>query len=360
MKSLNNIQTYQLENYSYDLPAGLIAQEPALKRDGSRLLCVKRATGDISDSYFFDLPSLLREGDLLVVNDAKVTPARLYGQKETGGKVEILVLDHSIRPPTNEQETRWCLMKASKRPKIGSTIAFSDGLIAVVKKLGEHGMVQLRFEGKHNLNYVLKKRGCLPLPPYIKRDNNNRQSDKDRERYQTIFSRFSGAIAAPTAGLHFTHELLGSLRSRGVDIVSITLLVGHDTFKPVRVKDIRDHQLGKEAYFVGHHSASSIDNAKKEGKRVIAVGTTVVRTLETIFKRKGKIVTDSGTTDLLIYPGFKFQVIDTLITNFHLPRSSLYFMVAAFAGLDLTTRAYHWAVESKYRFYSYGDAMLIS
>jgi len=360
MKRINTTQIYQLENYAYDLPAELIAQEPALKRDGSRLLSVKMATRDISDSYFFDLPSLLREGDLLVVNDARVTPARLYGQKETGGKVEILVLDHPARPPKNEQKTRWCLVKTSKRPKIGSTLLFPDGLIAVVKRLGEHGMVQLRFEGKHSLNYILKKRGCLPLPPYIKRDSNNRQSDKDRERYQTIFSRFSGAIAAPTAGLHFTHELLESLQSRGVDIVSITLLVGHDTFKPVRVRDIRDHCLGKEAYFIGHHSANSIDRAKKEGRRIIAVGTTVVRTLETIFKRKGKIVTDSGTTDLLIYPGFKFQVIDTLITNFHLPRSSLFFMVAAFAGLDLTKKAYRWAAESRYRFYSYGDAMLIT
>ncbi len=354
------MQIYHLENYDYDLPAELIAQKPALKRDRSRLLCVKMATGDIFDSYFFNLPSLLKEGDLLVVNDAKVMPARLYGQKETGGRVEILVLDHPARPPNNGQEIRWCMVKTSKRLKTGSPLLFPDGLIAVVKRLGEHGMVQLRFEGKHSLNHVLKKRGCLPLPPYIKRNSNNRQSEEDRERYQTIFSRFSGAIAAPTAGLHFTHELLKSLQCRGVDIVSITLLVGHDTFKPVRVKDIRDHRLGEEAYCVGYLSANSIDNAKKEGRRIIAVGTTVVRTLETIFKRKGKIVTDSGTTDLLIYPGFKFQVIDALITNFHLPRSSLFFMVAAFAGLDLTTRAYRRAVESRYRFYSYGDAMLIS
>jgi S-adenosylmethionine:tRNA ribosyltransferase-isomerase len=359
IERVNDTHIYRLENYTYDLPAELIAQKPALKRDRSRLLCVKMTTGDISDSHFFDLPSLLREGDLLVVNDARVTPARLYGQKETGGKVEILVLDHHNMPPINEQGARWCMVKASKRPKIGSTLLFSDGLIGVVKRLGEHGMVQLRFEAKHSLNHILKKRGCLPLPPYIKRNSNNRQSKEDRERYQTIFSRFSGAIAAPTAGLHFTHELVESLQSRGVDIVSITLLVGHDTFKPVRVKDIRDHYLGEEAYRVSNHSANSIDNAKKEGRRIIAVGTTVVRTLETIFKRKGKIAPDSGETDLLIYPGFKFQVIDALITNFHLPRSSLFFMVAAFAGLDLITKAYRRAVEGKYRFYSYGDAMLI-
>jgi S-adenosylmethionine:tRNA ribosyltransferase-isomerase len=359
MKNINNLNIYHLENYTYDLPAELIAQKPALKRDRSRLLHVNRATGNITDHHFFDLPSLLEKGDLLVVNDAKVTPARLYGQKETGGKVEILVLDHHDRSPHNEPETRWCMAKASKRPKTGSTLLFPDGLRAVVKRLGEHGMVQLRFEGNHNFNDVLKKRGCLPLPPYIKRNSDNRQSEEDRERYQTIFSRFSGAIAAPTAGLHFTHELVESLQSWGIDIVSITLLVGHDTFKPVRVKDIRDHHLGEEAYCVRHHAAYSIDNAKKDGRRIIAVGTTVVRALETIFKRKGKIISNSGTTDLFIYPGFKFQVIDALITNFHLPRSSLFFMVAAFAGLDLTAKAYSRAVESRYRFYSYGDAMLI-
>lgn len=197
------------------------------------------------------------------------------------------------------------------------------------------------------------------MPPYIKRVNNDRRSITDRERYQTIFSRFSGAVAAPTAGLHFTHDLLKSLQSLGVDIATITLLVGHDTFRPVRVKDIREHRLGIESYFVGHDSANSIERAKKEGRRIIAVGTTVVRTLETIFKRRGEIIADSGITDLLIYPGFDFQVIDALITNFHLPRSSLLLLVAAFAGRDLTMKAYRRAVENRYRFYSYGDAMLI-
>ena len=351
---------YSLEDYDYNLPEKLIAQEPARERDESRLMCVKRSTGEFSDYCFFDLPSLLREGDLLVVNDAKVVPARLYGQKETGGQVEILVLEHPVRLPKIGQDIRWCLMKASKRPKTGSSILFPDGLIGIVKGLGEDGSVQLKFEGKHSLDYVLKKRGCLPMPPYIKRVSNDRRSVTDRERYQTIFSRFSGAVAAPTAGLHFTHDLLKSLQSQGVDIVTITLLVGHDTFRPVRVKDIREHRLGIESYFVGHDSASSIERVKKEGRRVIAVGTTVVRTLETIFKRKGEIVADSGITDLLIYPGFNFRIVDALITNFHLPRSSLILLVAAFAGLDLTMKAYRWAVESGYRFYSYGDAMLIT
>jgi len=356
----NKALMYCLEDYNYDLPAQLIAQEPASKRDESRLLGVKRSTGEIGDYCFFDLPSLLGDGDLLVVNDAKVVPARLYGQKESGGRVEILVLEHPVRPPKSGQDIRWCLVKTSKGPKVGSSIQFPDGLIGIVKGLGANGRVHIKFEGKHTLNYVLKKKGCLPLPPYIKRDNNDRRLYTDRERYQTIFSCFSGAVAAPTAGLHFTHDLLKALQSLGVDIVSITLLVGYDTFMPVRAKDIRQHHLGKESYFVGLDAANSIERAKAEGRRVIAVGTTVVRTLETIWKRKGEIVADSGATDLLIYPGFNFQVIDALITNFHLPRSTLLFLVAAFAGLDLTMRAYRWAIDSRYRFYSYGDAMMIT
>ena len=351
---------YSLEHYDYELPGELIAQEPALKRDGSRLLYLQRATAKIANHYFFELPSVLAADDLLVVNDARVVPARLYGQKETGGRVQILVLDHPSRPPEDGQDIRWCLVRASKRPKVGSSILFPDGLMGIVKGLGEDGMVQFGFEGKHTLDYVLEKRGCLPLPPYIKRDSNDRRLDTDRERYQTIFSRFSGAVAAPTAGLHFSHGLLKSLQSLGVDIVSITLLVGHDTFKPVRAKDIREHSLGKEFYFVGPDSARAIKRAKHEGRRIVAVGTTVVRALETIGKGRGEIAADSGTTDLLIYPGFNFQVVDALITNFHLPCSSLLFLVAAFAGLDLTMKAYHWAVESRYRFYSYGDAMLIT
>jgi len=350
---------YRVEDYHYDLPPELISQVPALRRDGSRLLSVERSSEKISDHHFYDLPSLLRTGDLLVVNDAEVVPARLYGEKETGGKVEILVIDHP-KSRKGGQDRRWCLVKASKRPKQGSAIAFPDGLTGIVETLGENGKVLLRFDGKHGLDYVLKKRGCLPLPPYIKRDDNDKRSELDRERYQTIFSRYSGAVAAPTAGLHFTRDLLTALQSRGVTVVSITLLVGHDTFRPVRVKDIREHTLESESYTVSPSAAGSIRNAKREGRRVIAVGTTVVRALETVFHKKGAIQADSASTDLLIYPGFHFQVIDALLTNFHLPRSSLLFLVAAFVGRELTLRAYHWAIEKKYRFYSYGDAMLIT
>jgi len=351
---------YRIEDYDYDLPAELIAQVPAAKRHESRLLSVERSGGRISDHHFYDLPSLLRPGDLLVVNDAEVVPARLYGEKETGGRVEILVIDHPARPRKRGQDRRWCLVKASKRPKQGSAIVFPEGLMGIVETLGENGKVLLRFEGKHRLDYVLKKRGCVPLPPYIKRDNNDKGSEIDRERYQTIFCRYSGAVAAPTAGLHFTRDLLTALQSRGVTVVSITLLVGHDTFRPVRVQDIREHTLGKESYVVRPDSAHAIRKAKIDGRRVVAVGTTVVRALETVSHRKGKITADAGTTDFLIYPGFGFKAIDALLTNFHLPRSSLLFLVAAFAGRELTLRAYQWAIEKEYRFYSYGDAMLIS
>ena len=351
---------YSLEDYDYHLPEELIAQEPSPRRDESRLFSVERSTGSLADHRFFDLPTLLREGDLLVVNDVKVAPARLFGQKETGGRVEILVLEHPTTLPRGEPDERWCLLRASKRPKIGSKILFPDGVIGTVKREGKEGKIQLRFDGAQGLDAVLEKRGCLPLPPYIKRDGNDRRSEIDKERYQTIFSRFLGAVAAPTAGLHFTQEVLDSLHYRGMEIVSITLMVGHDTFKPVRSRDIREHHLGEEKYSVGHGAANAIEATKRDGGRVVSIGTTVVRALETMFQRKGRIAVDSGTTDLLIYPGFKFQVIDGLLTNFHLPRSSLLFLVAAFAGFELTMKAYRWAVENRYRFYSYGDAMLIT
>jgi S-adenosylmethionine:tRNA ribosyltransferase-isomerase len=351
---------YRLEDYEYQLPGELIAQEPAPRRDESLLLRVERSTGVLADHRFFDLPSLLRGGDLLVVNDVKVVPARLFGQKETGGRVEILVLEHPADPPKGGSDERWCLLRASKRPKIGSKILLPDGVSGTVTHIGEEGKVRLRFEGDHTLNYLLEKRGCLPLPPYIKRDGNDRNSEIDEKRYQTIFSRILGAVAAPTAGLHFTPKLLDSLQARGVEISSITLKVGHDTFKPVRARDIREHRLGEEEYSIGRDAANVIASTKRNGGRVFSIGTTVVRTLETVFQRKGRIAAGSGTTDLLIYPGFKFQVIDGLLTNFHLPRSSLLFLVAAFAGFELTMKAYRWAVENRYRFYSYGDAMLIT
>jgi len=351
---------YNLEDYDYDLPEELIAQEPAPKRDESRLLGVDRDTGGLANHRFFDLPSLLREGDLLVVNNAQVVPARLFGRKESGGRVEILVLEHPSGLLRNAPDERWCLVRASKRPKTDSSILLPDGLKATVTQIGEEGKIRLLFEGGPGVDSVLEKRGCLPLPPYIKRDGNDTRSGLDRERYQTIFSQFPGAVAAPTAGLHFTRELLDSLQTRGVAISSITLKVGHDTFKPVRSKDIREHHLGEEQYSVDDDAANAIAETNRKGGRVISIGTTVLRALEFVFQKRGKIAADSGATDLLIYPGFKFQVANGLLTNFHLPRSSLLFLVAAFAGYDLTMKAYRWAVRNRYRFYSYGDAMLIT
>jgi S-adenosylmethionine:tRNA ribosyltransferase-isomerase len=351
---------YSLEDYDYNLPDELIAQEPAPRRDGSRLLSMNRSTGDLADHRFFDLPSLLREGDLLVVNDVKVVPARLFGRKETGGRVEMLVLEYPMGLARGEPDERWCLVRSSKRPKPGSTIVLPDGLRGTVTQRGEEGKIRLLFEGPRDLDSVLEKRGCLPLPPYIKRDGNDTRSRIDKGRYQTIFSRFPGAVAAPTAGLHFTQELLHSLQARGVAIASITLQVGHDTFKPVRSKDIRQHHLGEEQYAVDHDTAACIERTKCNGGRVIAIGTTVLRTLEFVVQKRGRITADSGATDLLVYPGFTFQVTDGLITNFHIPRSSLLFLVAAFAGYELTMKAYRRAVENRYRFYSYGDAMLIT
>lgn len=351
---------YNLQDYDYELPEELIAQEPVPKRDESRLLGVNRDTGSLADHHFFDLPSLLCEDDLLVVNNVQVVPARLFGRKESGGRVEVLVLEHPAGLPREAPDERWCLVRASKRPKTGSKILLPDGLQGTVTQRGEEGKIRLLFEGASGVDSVLEKRGCLPLPPYIKRDGNDIRSGLDRERYQTIFSRFPGAVAAPTAGLHFTPELLGSLRARGVAIASITLKVGHDTFKPVREKDIREHRLGEEEYSVDAEAANAIEETKRKGGRVISIGTTVLRALEFVFQKRGRITADSGATDLLIYHGFQFRVADGLLTNFHLPRSSLLFLVSAFAGYDLTMKSYHWAVRNRYRFYSYGDAMLIT
>jgi S-adenosylmethionine:tRNA ribosyltransferase-isomerase len=351
---------YSIDDYNYELPVELIAQEPALKRDWSRLLYLQRPTGKIEEYRFSEMPSLLRSGDLLVVNNAKVFPAKLFGKKETGGRVEILVLEHSPRPADKDSNKRWCLVRASKRPRQGTLIVFPDGLTGTVGREGADGAIEIQFNGGHDIDYILKKRGCLPLPPYIKRDAHDRRSEMDRKRYQTIFSHFSGAIAAPTAGLHFTDGVISTLKSLGIDLVSITLFVGHGTFKPVRVNDIREHTLGGESYFIENDAACSIERARQEGRRIVAVGTTVVRTLETVFKEKGRIVPGSGVANLFIYPGFTFQVVDSLLTNFHLPRSSLLFLVSAFAGRDLIMEAYNLAVEKRYRFYSYGDAMLIT
>lgn len=349
---------FNIEDYDYDLPEELIAQVPPERRDGSRLLVVERLKKAFSDHYFFDLPRLLKSGDLLVVNNTRVVPARLFGRKESGGQIEVLVLEHQ-NPETPQTDTRWCLLKSSKRPKTGSSLFFENGVSASVAHVGSDGLIQIKFQGSFSVDRLIEEKGAMPVPPYIRRDTHDDRSKLDRERYQTVFSKRKGAVAAPTAGLHFTGELIDQMRDFGVGLVEVTLHVGYGTFKPVRSRDIRQHKLGEEEYSIERDTASAINDAKREGRRVIAVGTTVVRTLETAVGPKGDLKPGRGKTELLITPGFRFRIIDGMITNFHLPKSSLLFLVSAFAGMESIKKAYQRAIEKGYRFYSYGDAMLI-
>ena len=344
---------FDIKDYDYHLPPDLIAQAPVRDRDRSRLLVVYRYGGRWEDRLFFELPSLLRHGDLLVVNDSKVIPARLYGNKETGGKIEVLIL-------SGRGNVRECLLKSSKRPKKGSLILFEGDLVGKVEELLGDGRVSIRFEYDGNLDQYLEKKGHVPLPPYIKRRRDDPLYEMDRERYQTIFAKEGGSIAAPTAGLHFSEGLLKNIMDIGARIAYVTLHVGWGTFRPVRTKDIRRHEIGEEYFRIPSKTAEMINETKEKGARVIAVGTTVVRALESVaMKQNQGISEEEGYTNLLIHPGFRFRVVDALITNFHLPRSSLLFLVAAFAGLDLIKKAYAYAIQKRYRFYSYGDAMFI-
>ncbi len=349
---------FDIETYDYELPPNSIAQVPASERDHSRLLVVDRRKRSFSDKRFYDLPELLRAGDLIVVNDTKVVPARLFGKKESGGRVEILVLEYPD-PPDDDPAVRTCLLKSSKRPKVGSRLFFDSGVSGQVKETLEGGLVKISFEGKQSLDALLEEKGTMPLPPYIKRENNGSHALLDRERYQTVYSKNMGAVAAPTAGLHFTENLIKQLGKTSISVVPLTLHVGYGTFQPVRTADIRNHELGEEFYRIEPETAAAISQTKKNGGRIVAVGTTVVRTLESAIESDGSIQPGEGKTDLLITPGFSFKIVDALITNFHLPKSSLLFLVSAFAGLDLVKDAYRSAVEKEYRFYSYGDAMLI-
>jgi S-adenosylmethionine:tRNA ribosyltransferase-isomerase len=352
------LKMFNVQDYDYDLPEALIAQVPSPRRDDSRLLVVSRSKKSLSDHRFFELPALLRPGDLLVVNNTKVVPARLFGRKRSGGRVEVLVLEHP-NPNGGDQNTRWCLLKSSKRPKKGGELFFEFGLAGRVENLGNDGLVQIAFRGVPSIDALLDEKGAMPLPPYIRRESQDRRSFMDRERYQTVFSSKRGAVAAPTAGLHFTEGLMKRLHQAGISTTQLTLHVGHGTFRPVRHDDIRNHRIGVEDYVIDPETAATINGAKREGRRVIAVGTTVVRALETVARIHGEVSFGKGKTDLLITPGFRFSVIDGLLTNFHLPKSSLLFLVSAFAGIELIREAYAWAIAKAYRFYSYGDAMLI-
>ncbi len=351
---------YALDDYHYHLPEALIAQTPASNRDGSRLLHLNCENGAVSHRHFHDIVTLLRPSDVLVVNDTRVIPGRLHGHKETGGKVELLILDFGETDGRNNDDRKriyHCLIKASKQAGAGTQIIFDEGLVARVLDFSD-GIYTVKFSAPESFDGILHRIGRMPLPPYIKR-NDTQPDEADRMRYQTVYAREQGAIAAPTAGLHFTDEILTRIKDGEVTIAAVTLHVGYGTFVPVRVDDIRDHRMHEEWFSIPEDTSRILNRAKAEGRRVVAVGTTSVRTLEYATDSGGVIKPGHGRCDLFIYPGYRFKTVDAMITNFHLPRSTLLMLVSAFAGKETILDVYKTAVKEKYRFFSYGDAMLI-
>ncbi|SFA38668.1 S-adenosylmethionine--tRNA ribosyltransferase-isomerase [Parageobacillus thermantarcticus] len=340
----------KIDLFDFDLPEELIAQTPLPNRDASRLMVLDKKTGEIRHETFRNILSYLREGDCLVLNDTRVMPARLYGEKEdTGANIEVLLLKQL-------EGDRWeTLVKPAKRVKVGTTIIFGDGrLKATCVNTLEHGGRILQFSYRGIFYEVLEQLGEMPLPPYIK------EKLDDPERYQTVYAREIGSAAAPTAGLHFTEQLLDDIRAKGVHIAFITLHVGLGTFRPVNVENIEEHDMHAEFYQMTEETARLLNEVRRQGGRIIAVGTTSTRTLETIATRhNGTFVAESGWTDIFIYPGYEFKAIDGLVTNFHLPKSTLIMLVSALAGRENILRAYNVAVKERYRFFSFGDAMLI-
>jgi len=338
----------KVSDFSYSLPEGLIAQHPSQSRDHSRLLVLDRPSGSMTHRHFYDLPSLLRHGDLLVLNDTKVLPARLFAHKQTGGLVEILLLS-----PVDDG-TWTCLAKPAKRLRPGVTLNFEGGLSGQIVGQGEDGLREISFSvGGQEFLRKLEEIGELPLPPYI------HEKPTDPGRYQTVYASSPGAVAAPTAGLHFTDELLSQLEEVGVERVHVTLHVGIGTFRPVSVDDVEEHVMHSEYYEINQATANIINEAKAQGRRIVAVGTTAVRVLETAAKEDGTIMAGNGWTDIFIYPGYRFKTVNALITNFHLPHSTLLMLVSALASREQILSAYNEAVEKEYRFFSFGDAMLI-
>ena len=338
-------------DYSYELPDELIAQEPLERREGSRMLVVNRESGTLTDGKFTDFPDRLRAGDVLVLNNTKVFPARLLGVTETGARVEIFLIKNI------EGEIWETLARPARRLKPGKTIRFSDDLSAEVTAKNDEGTVVVRFHSARPLDQIVDEIGKTPLPPYIKRETEG--ADTDRERYQTVFAKQRGAIAAPTAGLHFTPEILDRIKDHGVQIAEITLHVGYGTFEPVRVTDLSKHRVLPESFEISPETAETLNRAKAENRRIVAVGTTTTRTLESVMTKHGKFQAERGLADLTITPGYKFRAIDALLTNFHLPQSSLLVLVSTFAGRELIMKACEHAVAERYRFYSYGDCMFV-
>jgi len=350
---------YLLDDYHYALPDALIAQHPAPQRENSRLLALERRSGNISHHHFIDICNFLAPGDILVINNTSVVPARLTGRKKTGGKVELLIIDYADSsegkyPPG--KRTCQCLIKAAKRPLPGALIDFDDTLVAEVITFHE-GIFTVEFSFEGEFEPLLYRIGKVPLPHYIKRDG--AAGADDMHTYQTVYASEKGAAAAPTAGLHFSEALLERIKHKGVHIAPITLHVGYGTFVPVRVNDIREHRMHAESYNISPESAEAINQVKASGGRVVAVGTTSVRTLEYAADNRGQIHPGRGRSNLFIYPGYRFVAVDAMITNFHLPQSTLLMLVSAFAGREKVLAAYNEAVRQQYRFFSYGDAMFI-
>lgn len=338
----------KVSEFNYDLPEELIAQTPIAKRDTSRLMVLNRKKQTMEHKIFKDILEFLRPGDCLVRNNTKVIPARLYGEKDTGAKVEFLLL-HQI-----EGDIWEVMVRPGRKILQGAQIVFGDGILkATVLEVLENGNRKVQFTYQGIFNEILEQIGMMPLPPYIK------ERLKEKDRYQTVYAQYEGSAAAPTAGLHFTQELLEEIKKKGVEIANVTLHVGIGTFRPVKVETIEEHDMHSEHFYIKQEDADKINKAKQSGNRVIAIGTTSCRVLETIADEQGLVKQTEADTKIFIYPGYQFKCIDGLITNFHLPESTLIMLVSALAGKDFVMRAYEEAVKEKYRFFSFGDAMLI-
>ena len=338
----------KVTDFDYDLPKELIAQTPIEKRDESRLMVLDRSKETIEHRKFKDIVEYLKPGDVLVRNNTKVIPARLYGRKETGAHVEFLLLN-------NIEGDIWeCIVRPGNKLHVGAKVIFGDGVLkAEVLETMEGGTRKVKFSYNGIFNEILDKIGLMPLPPYI------HEALKDNDRYQTVYAKYEGSAAAPTAGLHFTEELLQKLQEKGIEIANVTLHVGIGTFRPVKEENVEEHKMHTEHFYIKKEDVEKINSAKKEGRRVIAVGTTSCRVLETIADENGFVKETEEDTGIFIYPGYKFKCLDGLITNFHLPQSTLLMLVSALAGKDYVMRAYKEAVKEKYRFFSFGDAMFI-
>ena len=342
-------QQLLLSDFDYDLPKELIAQTPLLKRDESKLLVVNRENHTLTDKKFYEIIDIFKPGDVIVRNNSKVIPARLFGYKsDTKANIELLLLKQL------EGDVWECLIKGAKKVKEGTTLTFDETLLkAVVKEKFTEGLCHIEFIYEGIFNEILDKLGTMPLPPYIKEKLN------DQGRYQTVYAKVQGSAAAPTAGLHFTSDLLEKLKEKGVIILDVTLHVGLGTFRPIEVDNVLEHQMHEEYYILDQYTANQLNLAKKENRRIFSVGTTSLRTLETVYKKYGCFKADSGNTSIFIYPGVKVESISGLITNFHLPKSTLVMLVSALATKEFIFEAYYHAISNKYRFFSFGDAMII-